>query len=146
MSVLSPPDARRPLVLSVHGVPGKMLAEAVQTAGWTATRTGRRPGGGGVGCRYLNLPVPRTLEKMLSEAGIIVINPVPDEQLLAERMVPDRGVTPRWKAVRRRRNPLSAGTLHADYRAAPISRRAWPVRPVGCAESAPADVRSPKRF
>lgn len=83
---------------------------------------------------------------MLSEAGIIVINPVPDEQLLAERMVPDRGVTPRWKAVRRRRNPLSAGTLHADYRAAPISRRAWPVRPVGCAESAPADVRVAKEI
>jgi hypothetical protein len=55
------------LVLGGHGVLGTMIAEAAGAAGWTAIRSSR-----------------------LDEADVIV-STVPDEQLVAERMVLGHG-------------------------------------------------------
>jgi hypothetical protein len=80
-------DNARMLVLGGHGVLGTMIAEAGQAAGWTAIRTSRRPS---AGFRHVDLAEPQTLEKVLDEADVIV-STVPDEQLVAERMVLGRG-------------------------------------------------------
>jgi NAD(P)-dependent dehydrogenase (short-subunit alcohol dehydrogenase family) len=89
MSELNQPDARWVLVLGGQGVLGKMLAEAFQTAGWSTIRAGRRPDDG-ADFRHVDLQEPETLEKMLGGADVVVSS-VPDEQLVAERMVLDRG-------------------------------------------------------
>lgn len=75
------------LVLGGHGVFGTMIAEAAQAAGWTAIRSSRRPD---AGFRHVDLAEPQTLEKVIDEADVVV-STVPDEQLVAERMVLDRG-------------------------------------------------------
>ena len=75
------------LVLGGHGVLGTMIAEAAQAAGWSAIRSSRRPE---PGFRHVDLAEPETLEKVIDEADIVV-SAVPDEQLVAERMVLDRG-------------------------------------------------------
>lgn len=75
------------LVLGGHGVLGTMIAEAAQAAGWTAIRSSRRPY---AGFRHVDLAEPQTLEKVIDEADVVV-SAVPDEQLVAERMVLDRG-------------------------------------------------------
>jgi hypothetical protein len=80
-------DNARMLVLGGHGVLGTMIAEAAQAAGWTAIRTSRQPS---AGFRHVDLAEPQTLEKVLDEADVIV-STVPDEQLVAERMVLGRG-------------------------------------------------------
>jgi hypothetical protein len=60
------------------------LAEA---AGWTTILTSRRPA---AGFRTVDLAEPDTLEKVIDEADVIV-STVPDKQVVAERMVLDRG-------------------------------------------------------
>jgi hypothetical protein len=80
-------DSARMLVLGGRGVLGTMIAEAAQAAGWTAIRTSRQPS---AGFRHVDLAEPQTLEKVLDEADVIV-STVPDEQLVAERMVLGRG-------------------------------------------------------
>ncbi len=75
------------LVLGGHGVFGTMIAEAAEAAGWTASRSSRRPS---AGFCHVDLAEPQTLEKVIDEADVIV-STVPDEQLVAERMVLDRG-------------------------------------------------------
>lgn len=75
------------LVLGGHGVLGTMIAEAAQAAGWTAIRSSRRPY---ASFRHVDLAEPQTLEKVIDEADAVV-STVPDEQLVAERMVLDRG-------------------------------------------------------
>ncbi|HEY1820572.1 MAG TPA: hypothetical protein VGG83_11655 [Trebonia sp.] len=80
-------DKARMLVLGGHGVFGTMIAEAAEATGWTAIRTSRRPE---AGFYHVDLGEPQTLEKVIDEADVIV-STVPDEQLVAERMVLERG-------------------------------------------------------
>jgi hypothetical protein len=80
-------DKARMLVLGGHGVFGTMIAEAAQASGWTAIRSSRRPH---AGFRQVDLAEPQTLEKAMDEADVVV-STIPDEQLVAERMVLDRG-------------------------------------------------------
>jgi hypothetical protein len=80
-------DKASMLVLGGHGVFGTMIAEAAQAAGWTAIRSSRRPD---TGFRHVDLAEPQTLEKVIDEADVVV-STIPDEQLVAERMVLDRG-------------------------------------------------------
>jgi NAD-dependent epimerase/dehydratase family protein len=80
-------DKATMLVLGGHGVFGTMIAQAAQAAGWTAIRSSRRPS---AGFCHVDLAEPQTLEKVIDEADVVV-STVPDEQLVAERMVLDRG-------------------------------------------------------
>jgi NAD(P)-dependent dehydrogenase (short-subunit alcohol dehydrogenase family) len=80
-------DKATMLVLGGHGVLGTMIAEAAEAAGWTTIRSSRRPH---AGFCHVDLAEPQTLEKVIDEADVIV-STVPDEQLVAERMVLDRG-------------------------------------------------------
>jgi acyl-coenzyme A thioesterase PaaI-like protein len=75
------------LVLGGHGVFGAMIAAAAEAAGWTAIRTSRQPA---AGFRRVDLAEPDTLEKVIDEADVIV-STVPDRQVVAERLVLDRG-------------------------------------------------------
>jgi hypothetical protein len=75
------------LVLGGHGVFGTMISSAAEAAGWTTIRTSRRPA---AGFRHVDLAEPETLEKVIDEADVIV-STVPDKQVVAERMVLDRG-------------------------------------------------------
>jgi hypothetical protein len=75
------------LVLGGHGVLGSMIGAAAEAAGWTAIRTSRQPA---AGFRHVDLAAPDTLEKVIDEADVIV-STVPDRQVVAERMVLDRG-------------------------------------------------------
>jgi hypothetical protein len=75
------------LVLGGHGVFGSMIGAAAEAAGWTAIRTSRQPA---AGFRHVDLAEPDTLEKVIDEADVIV-STVPDRQVVAERMVLDRG-------------------------------------------------------
>lgn len=78
---------RSMLVLGGHGVLGTMIADAAQAAGWTTIRTSRQPL---AGYRHVDLAEPQTLAKVIDEADVVV-NTVPDHELVAERMVLDRG-------------------------------------------------------
>jgi hypothetical protein len=80
-------DKATMLVLGGRGVLGTMIAAAAESAGWTAIRTSRQTD---AGFRHVDLAVPETLEKVIDEADVVV-STVPDEQLVAERMVLDRG-------------------------------------------------------
>ena len=82
-------DLNRVLVLGGQGVFGPVIAEAFAAAGWTALRGGRRPDPG-ADFRHVDLDEPETVEKALGEADLIV-STVPDERLVAERLVLDRG-------------------------------------------------------
>ena len=75
------------LVLGGHGVFGSMIGAAAEAAGWTVIRTSRQPA---AGFRHVDLAEPDTLEKVIDEADVIV-STVPDRQVVAERMVLDRG-------------------------------------------------------
>jgi NAD(P)-dependent dehydrogenase (short-subunit alcohol dehydrogenase family) len=82
-------DLNRVLVLGGQGVLGPMIAEAFAAAGWTALRAGRRPDPS-ADFRPVDLAEPETVEKALGEADLIV-STVPDEGLVAERLVLERG-------------------------------------------------------
>ena len=82
-------DKATMLVLGGRGVFGTMIAAAAEAAGWTAIRTSRQPDAGS-GFRQVDLAEPETLEKVIDEADVVV-STVPDEQLVAEQMVLDRG-------------------------------------------------------
>jgi len=75
------------LVLGGHGVFGTMIGAAAEAAGWTAIRTSRRPA---AGFRHVDLAEPDTLAHVIDQADVIV-STVPDRQVVAERMVLDRG-------------------------------------------------------
>jgi hypothetical protein len=75
------------LVLGGHGVFGTMISSAAEATGWTTIRTSRRPA---AGFRHVDLAEPDTLEKVIDEVDVIV-STVPDKQVVAERMVLDRG-------------------------------------------------------
>src|ERR1700722_19248636 len=118
-------DLNRVLVLGGQGVLGTMIAEAFTAAGWTALRAGRRPDSG-ADFRHVDLDEPETVEKALGEADLIVTT-VPDERLVAERLVLERGgllvnvsALPASAAGRLRREPgTPSGTVLMNAGIAP---------------------------
>src|ERR1700691_1613460 len=89
MPDVSEPSAGRVLVLGGQGVLGTAIAGAFAAAGWTSVRAGRRPDSG-TDFRPVDLDEPDTLERALD--GIdLTVSTVPDERLVAERMVLKRG-------------------------------------------------------
>ena len=85
----SAPSAGRVLVLGGQGVLGTAIAGAFGAAGWTSIRAGRRPDPG-ADFRLVDLDEPDTLERAVDGIDLIV-STVPDERLVAERMVLSRG-------------------------------------------------------
>jgi len=83
------PDMNRVLVLGGQGALGRAIAEAFGAAGWTASRAGRRPDSA-ADFRHVDLDEPETVEQALAETDLIV-STVPDEGLVAERMILHRG-------------------------------------------------------
>jgi hypothetical protein len=77
------------LVLGGQGVLGTAIAGAFGAAGWTSIRAGRRPDPGAE-FRLVDLDEPDTLERAVDGIDLIV-STVPDERLVAERMVLSRG-------------------------------------------------------
>jgi NAD(P)-dependent dehydrogenase (short-subunit alcohol dehydrogenase family) len=80
-------SARTVLVLGAQGVLGSVLATAFADEGWEVVRAGRRPE---PGMRLVDLDRPDTLRHAL-DAIDLVANPVPDERLVAEKIVLERG-------------------------------------------------------
>jgi hypothetical protein len=99
------PD-RSVLVLGAQGVLGGVSASAFQREGWRVVRAGRRTEHG---VSLVDLDRPETLREALD--GIdVVVNPVPEERLAAERVVLEAGpalvnlsTSPAsaWRALRR---------------------------------------------
>src|SRR6202046_5744130 len=89
MPDLSGPSAGRVLVLGGQGVLGTAVAAAFGAAGWTSIRAGRRPDPG-ADFRPVDLDEPDTLERAVDGIDLIV-STVPDERLVAERLVLTRG-------------------------------------------------------
>ena len=89
MPDVSAPSAGRVLVLGGQGVLGTAIAGAFAAAGWTSVRAGRRPDSG-ADFRPVDLDEPDTLERALDGIDLIV-STVPDERLVAERLVLTRG-------------------------------------------------------
>jgi len=89
MPDVSGPGAGRVLVLGGQGVLGTAIAAAFGAAGWTSIRAGRRPDPG-PDFRPVDLDEPDTLERALGGIDLIV-STVPDDRLVAERMVLSRG-------------------------------------------------------
>lgn len=79
------------LVLGGRGVLGSLVADAFGQAGWTVTRTSRRPDAV-PGVRHVDLGRPETLENALNDVKPdLVVSSVPDPRLTAERAVLRRG-------------------------------------------------------
>ena len=89
MPDVSVPSAGRVLVLGGQGVLGTAIAGAFAAAGWTSVRAGRRPDPG-ADFRPVDLDEPDTLERAVDGIDLIV-STVPDERLVAERLVLTRG-------------------------------------------------------
>jgi NAD(P)-dependent dehydrogenase (short-subunit alcohol dehydrogenase family) len=89
MPDVNQPSTGRVLVLGGQGVLGTAIAGAFGAAGWTSIRAGRRPDSG-ADFRLVDLDEPGTLEQALDGIDLIV-STVPDERLVAERMVLSRG-------------------------------------------------------
>jgi len=89
MPDVNEPSAGRVLVLGGQGVLGTAIAGAFGAAGWTSIRAGRRPDSG-TDFRPVDLDEPDTLERALDGIDVIV-STVPDERLVAERLVLTRG-------------------------------------------------------
>ena len=89
MPDVNEPSTGRVLVLGGQGVLGTAIAGAFGAAGWTSVRAGRRPDSG-ADFRLVDLDEPDTLEQALDGIDLIV-STVPDERLVAERMVLLRG-------------------------------------------------------
>ena len=78
---------QRVLVLGAQGVLGSVLARAFADAGWDVVRAGRRPQDG---VRLVDLDRPDTVRAALQDVDLVA-NPVPDERLVAERVVLEHG-------------------------------------------------------
>src|ERR1700722_2023939 len=89
MPDVSGTSAGRVLVLGGQGVLDTAIAAAFRAAGWTSIRAGRRPDPG-ADFRPVDLDEPDTLERALDGIDLIV-STVPDERLVAERLVLTRG-------------------------------------------------------
>lgn len=77
------------LVLGGQGVLGSVLARAFADAGWNAVRAGRRPQSDS-GIRLADLDRPETVRDALDGVDVVV-NPIPDTGLTAERVVLEHG-------------------------------------------------------
>jgi hypothetical protein len=77
----------RVLVLGSQGVLGSVLARSFADEGWEVMRAGRRAE---AGLRLVDLDRPETLRDALEDVDLVA-NPVPDERLVAERVVLERG-------------------------------------------------------
>jgi hypothetical protein len=80
-------SGRTVLVLGAQGVLGSVLAATFAEEGWDVARAGRRPEGN---VRLVDLDRPETLHAALDGVDLVA-NPVPDERLVAERVVLERG-------------------------------------------------------
>ena len=89
MPDVNEPSTGRVLVLGGQGVLGTAIAGAFGAAGWTSVRAGRRPDSG-ADFRLVDLDEPDTLERAIDGVDLVV-STVPDERLVAERMVLSRG-------------------------------------------------------
>ena len=89
MPDVNEPSTGRVLVLGGQGVLGTAIAGAFAAAGWTSVRAGRRPDPG-ADFRPVDLDEPDTLERAVDGIDLIV-STVPDERLVAERLVLTRG-------------------------------------------------------
>jgi NAD(P)-dependent dehydrogenase (short-subunit alcohol dehydrogenase family) len=79
----------RVLVIGSQGVLGSLLSRAFTRAGWAVVRGRRRPDER-TGFRHVDLDEPDTLAAAIGEVDLVV-NPVPDGELRAEKLVLDRG-------------------------------------------------------
>jgi hypothetical protein len=75
------------LVLGAQGVLGSVLARTFADEGWEVLRAGRRPE---PGVHLIDLDRPETLRDALEDVDLVA-NPVPDERLVAEEVVLERG-------------------------------------------------------
>ncbi len=89
MVPVNEPGTGRVLVLGGQGALGTAIAAAFGAAGWTAIRAGRRPDSG-ADFRRVDLDEPDTLKRALDDIDLIV-STVPDEGLVAERLVLTQG-------------------------------------------------------
>ena len=89
MAGSSGPKRRRVLVIGSQGVLGSLLGRAFARAGWAVVRGGRRPDEQ-AGFRHVDLDEPETVAAAIGNVDLVV-NPVPDRGLRAERIVLDRG-------------------------------------------------------
>jgi NAD(P)-dependent dehydrogenase (short-subunit alcohol dehydrogenase family) len=89
MSETAQRRANRVIVIGAQGVLGRLLVDAFAAAGWSVGRAGRRPDGGD-GYRHVDLAEPETVARAVGDADLVV-NTVPDEQLVAARVVLERG-------------------------------------------------------
>lgn len=80
---------RRVLVIGAQGVLGALLVRGFEQAGWKVTRGGRRPDERS-DFLHVDLDEPETVATAIGHADV-VLNPVPDGGLVAERMVLDQG-------------------------------------------------------
>ena len=80
-------SGRTVLVLGAQGVLGSVLAGVFTEEGWAVLRAGRRPE---AGVRLVDLDRPETLHETLDGVDLVA-NPIPDERLIAERVVLERG-------------------------------------------------------
>jgi NAD(P)-dependent dehydrogenase (short-subunit alcohol dehydrogenase family) len=80
---------RRVLVIGAQGVLGALLVRGFEHAGWKVTRGGRRPDERS-DFLHVDLDEPETVSTAIGHADV-VLNPVPDDELVAERMVLDQG-------------------------------------------------------
>src|SRR2546427_3395989 len=110
---------RTVLVLGAQGVLGSVLAATFTDDGWEVVRAGRRPE---AGVSLVDLDRPETLSEALARVDLVV-NPVPDERLVAERAVLERGpvlvnisavpATRGWQLKRETGSARGLGLFHA---------------------------------
>lgn len=79
--------SNRVLIIGARGVLGALTARAFATAGWQVRRAVRRPGPGEV---FVDLDQPDSVAAALAEDELVV-NTVPHEDLIPERIVLDGG-------------------------------------------------------
>ena len=89
MSRSSTTHPPRALILGSQGVLGSLLVGAFARAGWEVLAGGRRPDER-PNFRHVDLDEPETVATAIGEADLVV-NPVPDRKLRAERVVLGRG-------------------------------------------------------
>jgi NAD(P)-dependent dehydrogenase (short-subunit alcohol dehydrogenase family) len=80
---------RRVLVIGAQGVLGALLVRGFEKAGWKVARGGRRPDERS-DFLHVDLDQPETVATAIGHADV-VLNPVPDGRLVAERVVLDQG-------------------------------------------------------
>src|SRR4051794_24973259 len=109
------------LVLGATGVLGSLLARTFASEGWEVVRGARCPQAG-PGFRLVDLDRPKTVRRALGGVDVVA-NPVPDERLVAERVVLEEGpalinvsaapAAPGWRLKREAGSPNGLVLIHA---------------------------------